>query len=320
MKNILFTGSAGYLGSNACFELLKSAEINHVVGVDIKNCADKLKDLKKYSHLISDIRSTKIFDCIEKEHVDVIVHSACILNPPRGMSVEEMEQIELGGLKNLLAASIKFNVKKFIFISSGAVYGYFPEHPELITEEYRLKGNPEFPYSYFKAKAEQLIAEFDEQNPNIKTLIFRPGTILGKNTNSPLTHYFNNKLIVGVKGFKSPFCFILDVDVSKAILQGCINLDLTGAYNLSGDGVMTLKEIAQQLNRKYIELPKKLYEHIIGILRFVRLSKFRPYQVNLMCYRPVLANQKLKTHFQHLPSKNSHEVFQIYKSSKTLNG
>jgi len=122
--------------------------------------------------------------------------------------------------------------------------------------------------------------------------------------------------LVGIKGFQSPFCFILDADVSKAILQGCINLELTGAYNLSGDGVVTLKEIAQQLNRKYIELPKKPYENLIDILRFLRLSKFNSYQVNLMCYRPVLENTKLKENFEQLPSKNSREVFQIYKSSQ----
>lgn len=315
--NILFTGSAGYLGSNACIELIKSKQINHVFGVDVKDCTQDLKNLNKYTHLIADIRSPHISEWIKQNQIDVIVHSASIINPPRGMSVEEIEQIELGGLKNLLAATHKYSIKKFIFISSGAAYGYFPKHPELITEDYRLKGNPEFPYSYFKAQAEQLIAEFDEKHPDINTLIFRPGTILGKDTNSPLTQYFNNKLLVGVKGFKSPFCFILDVDVSKAILQGCLNVDLTGAYNLSGDGVLTLKEIAQQLNRKYIELPKKFYERLIGVLRFLGLSKFRPYQVNLMCYRPVLANQKLKEHFEQLPSKNSREVFQIYKSSQT---
>ncbi len=314
--NILFTGAAGYLGSNTCIELITSNQINHVFGIDVKECVHSLKHLEKYTHVIADIRSPKVGEWIARKQIDLIVHSACILNPPRGMLFEEMEQIELGGLKNLLDAVQKYKVKKFIFISSGAAYGYFPEHPALITEDYRIKGNTEFPYSYFKAQAEKLIDEFNEEHPEIKTLIFRPGTILGKNTNTPLSNYFNNKLLVGIKGFASPFCFILDEDVSKAILQGCLNLNLTGAYNLSGDGILTLKEIANQLNRKYIELPKKLYERLIGILRFFHLSKFKPYQVNLMCYRPVLANDKLKKHFKHLPSKNSREVFQIYKLSK----
>jgi len=313
--NVLLTGSAGYLGSTTCNEIIKSDQINHVYGVDIKDCSDQLKKNIKHTHLIADIRSADVLQWIAQKKIDIIVHAASILNPPRGMSVNDMEQIELGGLKNLLTASQKFGVQKFIFISSGAAYGYFPEHPPLITEDYRIKGNPEFPYSYHKAKAELLIAQFVKENPKIKTLIFRPGTILGKNTNSPLTDYFNNKLLIGVKGFKSPFCFILDEDVSKAILQGCLNLNLTGEYNLSGDGALSLKEIAMHLNRKYIELPKKLYENFIGVLRFLRLSKFNPYQVNLICYRPVLANQKLKEHFDELPSKNSKEVFQIYQSS-----
>lgn len=314
--NILITGSSGYLGSNTCIELIKSMQISTVYGVDIKACPNHLKKSKKYFHLNTDIRSDEVHTLVEQKKIDVIVHSASILNPPRGMSKEEVESIEIDGLKNLLEASKEFAVKKFIFISSGAAYGYFPEHPALIAEDYRIKGNPEFPYSYNKAKAEQLIAGFNKTHPNIKTLILRPGTILGENTSSPLTDYFNNKLLVGVKGFKSPFCFILDSDVSMAILQGCMNLNLTGAYNLSGDGVLTLKEIAKQLNRRYIELPKKPYESLIGVLRFLRLSKFNPYQVNLMCYRPVLENAKLKKNFEHLPSKNSEEVFQIYKSSK----
>jgi len=314
--NILITGSAGYLGSNTCRELLKSDKIQHIYGFDIKDCPDGLKQSKKYIHLNADIRSTEVRQLTKQKNIEVIVHLASILNPPRGMTNEEVESIEIDGLKNLLAATKQSGVEKFIFISSGAAYGYYPEHPELIDEEYRVKGNPEFPYSYNKARAEKLIAAFNEEHPEIKTLILRPGTILGEQTNSPLTDYFNNKLLVGIKGFQSPFCFILDVDVSKAILQGCLNLNLTGAYNLSGDGVVTLKEIAKQLNRKYIELPKKPYENLIGVLRFLKLSKFNPYQVNLMCYRPVLENKKLKENFEQLPSKNSKEVFQIYKSSR----
>jgi len=314
--NILITGSAGYLGSHTCLELIRSDKIKHIYGIDVKDCLKNLKQSSKYVHLTTDIRSAEVKQFIEQKHIDVIVHLASILNPPRGMSHEEVESIEIDGLKNLLSAANQYQVKKFIFISSGAAYGYYPEHPELIAEDYRIKGNPEFPYSYNKARAEKMIAAFNEHHTQIKTLILRPGTILGENTNSPLTDYFNNKLLVGIKGFRSPFCFILDADVSKAILQGCLNLELTGAYNLSGDGVMTLKEIAHQLNRKYIELPKKPYENLIGVLRFLKLSKFNPYQVNLMCYRPVLENTKLKKNFEQLPSKNSEEVFQIYKSSR----
>ena len=316
--NILITGACGYIGTVATLQFASSKQIKKIVGVDVSDISEKLQSINSYQHFKHDIRDPQIHDIVEKENIDIIVHLASILNPPPGMSEEEVESIEIDGTENILQASVKGNVKKVIFMSSGAAYGYYSENPKLISETHRIKGSPHFPYSKHKAQIEKNIELFLSKNPNIKGLILRPGTVLGVNTLGPITDYFQKNLLVGISGYESPFCFILDEDVCSAIVQGCHNLEITGAYNLSGDGVMSLKEIASKLGSKYFSLPRNFMKFAIGVLKTFGLTQYSPYQVDFMCFRPVLDNKKIKKDFQKIPSKTTREVFEIYQSSRKI--
>ncbi len=318
VMNILITGACGYIGTVATLKLSSFKQINKIVGVDVSNISEELKSVESYKHFKHDIRDPELSDLVKEENIDVIVHLASILNPPLGMSEEEVESIEIDGTENILKACVSGNVKKIIFMSSGAAYGYYSDNPELISEDHRIKGSPHFPYSKHKAQIEKNIQVFLAQHTHIKSLILRPGTVLGKNTLGPITDYFQKNLLVGVSGYESPFCFILDEDVCSAIVQGCLNLEIVGAYNLSGDGVMSLKKIAAELGSKYFSLPRGFMKFVIGSLKSVGLTQYSPYQVDFMCFRPVLDNKKIKRDFKNIPSKTTKEVFEVYKSSRNI--
>ncbi len=314
--NILITGSCGYLGQKTCEILCASKEISKVVGIDIIKAPKNLLNFSNYVHHKSDIRDKNILEISKKENIDVIIHLASILNPPEGMSEEELESIEIDGAKNLLDVAVKINAKKFIFMSSGAVYGYFPENPSLIKEDYRVKGSKNFPYSLHKAHVEMILDDYKNNYPELSIMSLRAGTILGHKSKGPIADYFNKKFLFGVKGFKSPFCFIYDEDVVQAIYQGVVNTNLKGAYNLSGDGSLSLKQVAQKLGSIYFELPEKFIKKAISILKKMKLTQYNSYQIDFISYRPVLDNQKLKNDFKGLPTKTSEEVFEIFKSSR----
>ncbi len=310
--NILISGSAGFLAHSVIKRLIVSESVNSILGIDIK--ASNFEH-SKYTHYQCDIRDD-ISSLCQSHSIDCIIHLASIVNPPPGMSEEEVESIEIDGVKNLASLVSEFNIKKFIFTSSGAAYGYYKENPKLIPESYRTKGNPEFPYSKHKVEAENILLKIKEDNQDLQLTILRPGTILGPGMRGPIIDYFNKSTLVGVKGFQSPFCFIYNDDIAECVKQTVESDSIEGIFNLSGDGSISMKELATQMNTKFIELPKKLMENAIRILRFFKLTQYSPYQVNFICYRPVLDNNKFKSTFKNLPTKSSQEVFNVYLDSR----
>jgi len=90
----------------------------------------------------------------------------------------------------LLEACISTGVKRIIVTSSGAAYGYHADNPEWLVEHDRLRGNEEFAYSHHKRLVEEMMDDYREKHPELEQVIFRIGTILGKNVNNQITALF----------------------------------------------------------------------------------------------------------------------------------
>jgi UDP-glucose 4-epimerase len=105
--------------------------------------------------------------------------------------------------------------------------------------------------------------------------------------------------------------FIWDRDVVACILQG-IREGATGIFNLAGDGVLTMKEIARRLGKPYVPMPVSLLAAALWFLKRVGLTRYGPEQINFLRYRPVLDNRRLKVEFGYTPEKTTREVFEYY--------
>jgi len=155
---------------------------------------------------------------------------------------------------------------------------------------------------------------YREQYPNLKQLILRPGTVLGKKVNNQITDLFKKPVVMGIKGSPSPFVFIWDEDVVEIIYQGLIE-NKSGIYNLAGDGSLSLREIASILKRPYLPIPPGILKSALKWLKSFGLTQYGPEQLNFLRYRPVLDNQKLKTEFPFTPRYTSKECFLNYIQS-----
>jgi UDP-glucose 4-epimerase len=105
--------------------------------------------------------------------------------------------------------------------------------------------------------------------------------------------------------------FIWDRDVAACIAIG-VREGKTGIYNLAGDGVMTLREIAARLGKRYIALPPAVVSGGLALLSRLGVSRYGPEQVRFLQYRPVLDNQALKREFGYTPRRTTREVFELY--------
>ncbi len=314
-KSVLVTGGAGYIGTKVLEKLVKEEnKPDKIVAVDIKEPPEE-KKVPGVIYIKEDIRSPKISDIMKEHGVEAVIHLAAIVTPARWMTREFMYDVDVGGTRNILEASVKNGVRQIIITSSGAAYGYHPDNPEWITEDTPLRGNENMPYPHHKRLVEEMLAEYREKYPQLKQLILRPGTILGATVNNQLSAIFDKKFVLEVKGGDSRFVFIWDEDVANIIVKGLIE-QKEGIYNLAGTGALSMAEIADLLHKPLIRVPAWLLRLILGILHPLGLSPYGPEQVEFIRYRPVLSNRRLIEEFGYTPQKTSKEVLLYYVEKK----
>jgi UDP-glucose 4-epimerase len=248
----------------------------------------------------------------EEHRVDTVVHLAAIVTPGPGGSRMLEYAVDVLGTRNVVQACLHSGVGQFIYTSSGAAYGFHANNPVPLREADPLRGNKAFAYAWHKRLAEEELAGHRVEHPELAQLVFRPGTILGAQVASPITALFERPLIVGVAGSDAPFVLIWDEDVADCIVKG-IRERRAGIYNLTGDGSITLPEIARRLGRPYLPLPPALLSAALGTLQTLRLSARGREQVDFLRYRPVLSNEKLKSEFGFTPRYTSEECFENYR-------
>jgi len=314
---VLVTGGGGYIGRQLIYALTaENDRTQTIVAVDVRvTSADERLETVEY--ITADIRSPELADIFEKFHVDTVVHLASIVTPGKKSNREFEYSVDVLGTENVLNACLASDVDKLILTSSGAAYGYYPDNPKWLTETDVLRGNPEFAYSDHKRLVEEMLARYREDHPELRQLIFRPGTILGATADNQITALFQKPYVLGLKGADTPFVFIWDQDVVNCLIRG-IYRDLTGIFNLAGDGVLTMKEIADILGKPYFSLPVRLVRAALWMLKRLRLTQYGPEQVNFLRYRPVLSNQQLKEVFGYVPQKTTRQVFEYYLKANAM--
>ncbi len=305
-KTILITGAAGYIGQLLGHRFHDNGL--NVIGIDIRDT-----EQTRFLFEIMDICDTGLTDFMREHKVTHVVHLASIVEPSKDR--ERDFQIDVIGTKNVLRACQDSGVQHLTVTSSGAAYGYHADNPEWLLEQHPLRGNQEFSYSDHKRQVEEILAQYRSELPQLKQLIFRPGTVLGANTNNLITRLFTGRFLLAIQGSPSPFVFIWDQDVIAAIEQGVIE-DKTGIFNMAGDGALNVHQLAELLKKPVLTLPAKLVSGLLWLARKLGLTRYGPEQVNFLRYRPVLSNTALKQAFGYIPAKTSKEVFEFYLSQK----
>jgi UDP-glucose 4-epimerase len=307
---VLVTGSSGYLGS-VCVNRLAQNPDMQVIAVDLRLPA---KQLPGVIYETSDIRAPELEAIIARHQPETVVHLAAIM--PSAKSDRAFEySVDVGGTKNLLDACVKHAVKRIIISSSGAAYGYHPDNPEWLTENDPIRGNEIFAYSHHKRLVEEMLAEYRKSSPQLEQVIFRIGTILGPTVKNQITDMFEKPRILAVAGSDSPFVFIHDEDVVGAILHG-IRDGKPGAYNVAGDGKLTIYELAKRLGKPCLTLPAFVITSALWLLKKLGLSQYGPEQLYFLRYRPVLLNTRLKEEFGYRPKLSSADVFELYRTAR----
>ncbi len=314
-RSVLITGAGGYIGRQLVEALAADRRgIETIVATDVRlPPASERPDGVVYG--ADDVRSSDLAEIARRHAVDLVVHLAAIVTPGPNENRDLAYQVDVLGTRNVLEACRAAAVRKIIYTSSGAAYGYHADNPEWLDESAPLRGNPEFAYADHKRQVEEMLAEWRRDHPELLQLVFRPGTILGARTRNQISDLFDRRFVLAVRGADTPFVIIWDRDVVGAILTG-IHRGGTGIFNLAGDGTLSMREMAQMMGKPYVAMPPGLLRGGLSLLQSLHLTQYGPEQVDFLRYRPVLSNRRLKEEFGYIPQKTTREVFELFLQAR----
>jgi dTDP-glucose 4,6-dehydratase len=251
---LLITGGAGFIGSNFIHYTLKHHKKDEVVNFDKLTYCGNLENLRdietdpRYKFIKGDICDAKLVEKVfQKEKPDFILNFAAETHVDRSIkNPKNFTQKNILGTHTLLEASRKYNIKKFLQISTDEVYGSikkgkFKEIDSLL---------PNSPYAASKAGADLLVRSY-YKTFNLPILITRSSNNFGP-------YQYPEKLIPLfitniLQGKKVPLYGTgLNVRDWIYVLDNCAGIDIVlrkgkigEIYNIGGGNEKTNLEIAK---------------------------------------------------------------------------
>lgn len=269
---ILVTGGAGFLGINLIrFLLEKNYELVSldVAKFDYPDVNDKIKIVT------GDIRNEKdVLDAIEG--CEIVIHSAMALP-----LYEEKEIMTTGidGTKLLLEISKQKNVKRFVHISSTAVYGIPDHHPLYETDQLDGVG----PYGKAKVKAEEICEEYRKEGMCIP--ILRPKSFIGPERLGVFALLYDwaytghNFPMIGSGNNRYQLLDVEDLCEATYLTMTLPEEKVNDTFNIGAKEFTTMREDYQAVldfaghGKKIVGLPEK---PIIWTLRLLEALKLSP--------------------------------------------
>ena len=261
---ILVTGGCGYKGHVLIPKLL--AYRHQVVAFDIQWFGNFLEPHSKLEIVKGDVRNV---DEVPFDGIDCIIHLASIANDPCG-DLDPKLTWEVSALATMQLAdkAKRLGIKRFIYASSGSVYGIKEE--DQVTEDLELK--PISEYNKTKMVAERVLLSYKD---DMVVQIIRPATVCGYSPRmrldvsvNLLTMHALSKGKITVFGGKQVRPNIHIDDLIDMYIHLIDHPEFTGIYNAGFENISIL------------DIAKLVTKHVPVEIEITESNDPRSYRVN----------------------------------------
>jgi len=273
---VLVTGGAGFIGSHLVDEALE--EGYDVVTIDNLNngkLENLNKDAKFYKVDIVDIDNLSLV--FEKEKPDYVIHLAAQISLRESLKnpIYDAEQNILGSI-NILECCRKFNVKKVVYASSAAVYGF----PKYLPVDEKHPINPFSPYGVSKHTVEHYLQYYHE-NFEIGYIILRYSNVYGERQDplgeAGVIAIFIDKLKKGERPIifgdgEQTRDFVYAKDVVEANLLALEKETENKVFNISTNTETSVNELFKKIKEIMNSNINPIYKNPIKEVRNIRLD------------------------------------------------
>ena len=267
---VAVTGPTGTFGFGL-MPLLESEErVGRIVGIARRPFDPSKQRWNKMEYRQGDVRDQ---DALRGafDGADVVVHLAFMIT---GTAPEAtIRAINVEGTLNAFRAARGAGVKRFVYASSVAAYGFHSDNPVGMDEEWPTRPAARLFYAREKAELEHLLQDEGNQGEEPALYLLRPPIVLGPHAvgakdmlPEPLARAGRAALElvrrvpipIPMLAPKVKLQFIHEDDVGQALLRCVLAEGPPGAYNIAGDGVLTGADVARELGLAPVPIPGRI--------------------------------------------------------------
>jgi nucleoside-diphosphate-sugar epimerase len=272
LLTVAVTGPTGTFGFGFVPLLQGEARVGRIVGIARRPFDPAEHGWSKMEYRQGDVRDPAAL-AQAFAGADVVVHLAFMITGTA--SAETIRAINVEGTVNAYRAAREAGAERFVYASSVAAYGFHPDNPIGMTEEWPTRPADRLFYAQEKAELEELlqVEAADEDGPALYLL--RPPIVLGPHAvgakdmlPGPVARVGKTALdVLGRLPLPLPVLapglqlqFIHEDDVGQALLKCVLGAGPPGAYNIAGDGVLTGADVARELGLAPIAIPGRIVQ------------------------------------------------------------
>jgi len=261
---ILITGGYGLLGSWLVHRFVKEGK--DVIVIDTKKRElDYLSEVEgEFKFVQGDVLDfPKLGEVFAKNKIEGVIHTVSLMPSPFFLeNPYKVISINVMGVVNLLELVRIFNVKKFLYISSGAVYGEVKDRPSELTHPL----SPSDLYGATKASCE-FIGQQYEKDHGIDFRSARPYFFFGPGRFPSEQTYLFKRLLAPLEGLEGlelekgadqrlGFTYVKDIAEGCYLLYQAENIKHK-AVNIATEEVVSFPEMVR-LAQKYSDNPTEV--------------------------------------------------------------
>jgi nucleoside-diphosphate-sugar epimerase len=261
---VAVTGPTGEIGISAVTALEREPAVDAIIGMARRPFDPSSRGWLKTSYQQGDILDRAAVDALVAQ-ADVVIHLAFIIMGSR----DESARVNLEGTRNVFEATVAADrPRRLVYTSSVAAYGYHSDNPVPLTEDVAARGSAEHYYSEQKAACEALLADITKDS-SLEVYVLRPCVVAGPNATALADAMPWNQLPGPVRAVVKavpvlkplvpdpgyPLQLVHHDDVATAIALAATTPAPPGVYNIAGDGVVTVADVARALGGRPVRVP-----------------------------------------------------------------
>jgi nucleoside-diphosphate-sugar epimerase len=297
---VAVTGPTGTFGF-ALSPLLEAEErVDRVIGLARRPFEPSEHGWSKMTYRQGDVRDAAALQAAF-EDADVVVHLAFMITGTA--SRQTIRAINVDGTLNAFRAAAACGVERFVYASSVAAYGFHPDNPIGMSEDWPVRPASRLFYAQEKAELERLLADEAQalaapsaaadksRSPGVSLYLLRPPIVLGPHAMGakdalppPLAALVQRTLDLArrlpvpipVPAPDLPLQLIHEEDVAQALLSCVLAEGPPGAYNIAADDILTVADVVRELGLTPLTVPAGVVRSAARAAASIPLPAFAP--------------------------------------------